>query len=50
MFTSGTMGELAPVLEVDGRTIGEGEVGPMTRQLQILLRARTQTEGEILPF
>lgn len=50
MFTSGTMGELAPVLEVDGRTIGEGEVGPMTRQLQILFRERTQTEGEILPF
>lgn len=50
MFTSGTMGELSPVLEVDGRTIGEGEVGPMTRRLQILFRERTQKEGEILPF
>ncbi len=50
MFTTGTMGELAPVLEVDGRTIGEGEVGPLTRQLQILFREKTQSEGELLPF
>jgi branched-chain amino acid aminotransferase group I len=50
MFTTGTMGELAPVLEVDGRTIGEGEVGPMTRQLQIWFREKTKNEGEPLPL
>jgi branched-chain amino acid aminotransferase group I len=50
LFTTGTMGELAPVLEVDGRTIGEGEVGPMTRRLQQLYRQQTASEGEALPF
>jgi branched-chain amino acid aminotransferase group I len=50
IFTTGTMGELTPVLEVDGRTIGEGEVGPITRRLQLLYRATTDSEGELLPF
>lgn len=49
VFTTGTMGELAPVLEVDGRTIGRGEVGPVTRGLQGLFDARTSEEGEPLP-
>ncbi|XP_057769207.1 branched-chain-amino-acid aminotransferase-like protein 1 isoform X1 [Salvia miltiorrhiza] len=34
VFTTGTMGELSPVLKIDGRTIGEGTVGPVTRTLQ----------------
>jgi len=50
VFTTGTMGELAPVLEVDGRVIGAGEVGPVTRQLQLLYRAETARIGEPLPF
>jgi branched-chain amino acid aminotransferase group I len=50
IFTTGTMGELAPVLQVDGRIIGQGEVGPMTRQLQQLYRQSTAHEGEPLPF
>lgn len=50
MFTTGTMGELAPVLEVDGRVIGQGEVGPLTRRMQQLHRRRTEQEGEPLPF
>ncbi len=50
VFTTGTMGELAPVLEVDGRTIGEGSVGRVTRRLQDLFRRRTASEGEPLPF
>ena len=36
VFTTGTMGELAPVLEIDGRRIGTGEIGPVTRNLQKL--------------
>ena len=32
-FCTGTMGELAAVTRVDGRRIGSGETGPMTRQL-----------------
>ncbi len=50
MFATGTMGELAPVLEVDGRTIGDGAVGPVTRRMQGLYRRRTEHEGEPLPF
>ena len=50
VFTTGTMGELSPVLEVDGRRIGSGETGPMTRHLQQLFAERTATEGEVLPF
>jgi branched-chain amino acid aminotransferase group I len=50
MFTTGTMGELAPVLAVDGRTIGPGAPGPLTRRLQQLYAELTAREGEPLPF
>src|SRR5262245_34982522 len=33
VFCSGTMGELAPVVEVDGRRIGSGEPGPTFHKL-----------------
>jgi branched-chain amino acid aminotransferase group I len=49
MFTSGTMGELSPVLEVDGRAIGDGGIGPLTRRLQALYAEHTATEGTPLP-
>ena len=45
MFCTGTMGELAAVTRVDGRTIGSGEVGPMTRRLSELYAQRTASEG-----
>jgi branched-chain amino acid aminotransferase len=45
MFCTGTMGELAPVVKVDGRTIGAGTAGPMTRRLSELFRQRTAVEG-----
>ena len=49
VFTSGTMGELAPVLEVDGRSIGTGDIGPVTKRLRELHRTRAKQEGEPLP-
>lgn len=49
-FTTGTIGELTPVLELDGRTIGTGVMGPVTEQLQKLYLERTAAEGEVLPF
>ena len=49
VFTTGTMGELAPVLEIDGRTVGSGSVGPVTRRLQGLYRDEASREGEELP-
>jgi branched-chain amino acid aminotransferase group I len=50
VFTTGTMGELSPVLEIDGRQIGAGAAGPLTRRLQGLFRERTGSDGEPLPF
>ncbi len=50
-FTTGTMGELSPVVEVDGRMIGEkGGCGPTTRRLRDIYGAKTALEGEKLPF
>lgn len=46
MFCTGTMGELAPVVTVDGRKIGHGRPGAMTRRLSELYRQKTQREGE----
>ena len=45
MFCTGTMGELAGVIKVDGRTIGGGEIGPMTLRLSGLFAERTAREG-----
>jgi branched-chain amino acid aminotransferase len=45
MFCTGTMGELAGVTRVDGRKIGHGEIGPMTRRLSDLFRQLTETES-----
>ena len=45
MFCTGTMGEIAPVLRVDGRTIGAGSPGPVTGRLQELFRQCVREEG-----
>jgi branched-chain amino acid aminotransferase group I len=50
VFTSGTMGELTPVLEADGRQIGAGAVGEMTKKLQSLHRDYAFEHGSPLPF
>ncbi|MDH3757196.1 MAG: aminotransferase class IV [Gammaproteobacteria bacterium] len=50
VFTSGTMGELTPVLEADGRVIGNGAVGDLTRRLQGLHREAAWRDGEEIPF
>jgi branched-chain amino acid aminotransferase len=49
-FTSGTMGELTPILEADGRTIGTGGGGELTRRLQTLHREVAWRDGEEVPF
>jgi branched-chain amino acid aminotransferase len=45
MFCTGTMGELAGVIQLDNRLIGEGKVGPMTKRLSELYAQRTVKEG-----
>jgi branched-chain amino acid aminotransferase len=45
-FCSGTMGELAAVVRVDGRPIGKAEPGPVTNRLSRLYGELTAREGE----
>ena len=45
MFCTGTMGELAGVVQIDNRTIGDGKPGPMTKRLSELYVQRTAREG-----
>ena len=46
VFCTGTMGELAAVTRVDGRTISSGEVGPLTTRLGRLYAELTAASGE----
>jgi branched-chain amino acid aminotransferase len=45
MFCTGTMGELAGVIRIDNRQIGDGRIGPVTTRLSDLYAQRTATEG-----
>ena len=45
IFCTGTMGELAGVIKIDYRIIGDGKVGPMTKRLSKLYAQRTASEG-----
>ncbi|HOD86610.1 MAG TPA: branched-chain amino acid aminotransferase, partial [Methanoculleus sp.] len=44
-FVTGTAAEVAPIREIDGRVIGNGKPGPITRQLMAAFRTATQKEG-----
>jgi branched-chain amino acid aminotransferase len=46
-FLTGTAAELIPVVECDGRPIGDGRPGPITREL--LLRFQALVRGEATP-
>ena len=48
-FTTGTMGELTPVLEADGRLIGDGTAGPISKRLQGLHRSFAYEHGVAIP-
>ena len=45
MFCTGTMGELAGIVRLDNRLIGDGKIGPITKRLSDLYAQRTATEG-----
>jgi branched-subunit amino acid aminotransferase/4-amino-4-deoxychorismate lyase len=50
VFTTGTMGELTPVYEIDGRRIGEERVEKrVTRQIQAEYTKLTATMGCPIP-
>jgi branched-chain amino acid aminotransferase len=44
-FVTGTMGGLAPVVRVDGRVIGDGHPGPVTKRLTDLFADLTAATG-----
>jgi len=47
-FLTGTAAEIVPVVKVDGRPIGEGRPGPVTKRLMEAFRQLTRSEG--VPF
>ncbi|KAK8960283.1 Branched-chain-amino-acid aminotransferase-like protein 1 [Platanthera guangdongensis] len=49
VWTTGTMGELTPAVVIDGRVIGDGKVGPVTRKIQSAYKALTAESGEPIP-
>ncbi|KAK4483570.1 hypothetical protein RD792_010769 [Penstemon davidsonii] len=49
VFTTGTMGELSPVIKIDGRTVGDGRVGPVTQRLQNAYKKLSAESGVPIP-
>jgi len=45
VFCTGTMGEIAAITAIDGRTIGTGEVGPLTQRIAKLYRDHAVDAG-----
>ena len=48
IFLCGTGAELIPVVDIDGRVVGDGKPGPVYRRMLELFRERTKTDG--VPF
>ena len=49
VFLSGTIGEIVPVVEVDGRATGAGAAGPITERVSELYRGLTGSKGVRIP-
>ena len=45
VFVTGTAAEIAPIATVDGRSVGDGSVGTITKELMQRFKELTQTEG-----
>jgi branched-chain amino acid aminotransferase len=45
-FITGTAAEIVPVVKIDGRVIGTGKPGPVTRRLEEDYHALTKVSGE----
>ncbi len=45
VFVTGTAAEVAPIVWIDGRSVGTGKPGPVTRQLMHAFTALTKKEG-----
>jgi branched-chain amino acid aminotransferase len=45
MFVTGTAAEIAPITRIDGRPVGDGKVGKITKRLMEEFKKRTEVEG-----
>jgi branched-chain amino acid aminotransferase len=45
VFCTGTMGEIAGVVQIDGRVIGGGEIGPVTRRIAEIYLDHARSSG-----
>ena len=45
VFLTGTAVEIAPIVKIDNKVIGNGKVGPITSKLMALFRKETETTG-----
>jgi branched-chain amino acid aminotransferase len=45
VFCTGTMGEIAGVVEIDGRPIGDGKIGPVTHDVAARYQAHARAHG-----
>jgi branched-chain amino acid aminotransferase len=48
VFCTGTMGEIAGIVAIDGRVIGDGAVGPVTTRVATLYRDHASTHGTLV--
>ncbi len=48
-FMTGTAAEIVPVTSLDGRAVGGGVPGPLTRSLMAAFKALTRREGDRIP-
>jgi branched-chain amino acid aminotransferase len=45
VFVTGTAAEIAPITKIDGRIIGDGKPGPITKKLMAAYKKLTMTTG-----
>jgi branched-chain amino acid aminotransferase len=49
IFCTGTMGEIAGVTVLDGRSVGDGQIGPVTRRVAALYQQHARVNGTPIP-
>jgi branched-chain amino acid aminotransferase len=50
VFLTGTGAEIMPVISVDGRVVGTGKPGPITKKLLDAFRKRRSQDGIPVPY
>ncbi|MGA7923174.1 MAG: branched-chain-amino-acid transaminase [Thermoplasmata archaeon] len=50
VFLTGTAAGVLPVIAIEGKSVGEGRPGPITRELQRRYTERVESEGTPIPY